>query len=329
MKARLDHLKRQNDGTKEEHGVGIVLGPRAVKAYRNAGLRELKLGKRIADDGCRMMDIELKFDNGICDSPHIFFISVYMPTAAAVKSKKLKVQEESEEFGHFYSKEVFGRTSPYDATALDEIQYRDIAYWLGTCPTYDEFIRHVNRAKRNKAAGPNGVKAEMVQLLDDGNLVLAYNFIRKFWTVPDFDMEEWHNVKLAPVPKTTKAKDYRPISLLDILSKILSSLIAERINEHMLKVGLQEQAGFTKGRGCTDTTAALKITLQQLRNAYRDSYVLFLDLVKAFDSVNREMLWKILAKYGLPDSLIVVIRKMYSNTSSGEICARYLDHGRP
>jgi len=71
--------------------------------------------------------------------------------------------------------------------------------------------------------------------------------------------------------------------------------------------------GFTKGRGCTDATAALKVTIQQLRNANRDSYVLFLDLVKAFDSVNREMLWKILAKYGLPDSLIVVIRKMYSN----------------
>jgi len=40
-----------------------------------------------------MMGIELKFDNGICDSPHIFFISVYMPTTSAVKSKKLKVQE--------------------------------------------------------------------------------------------------------------------------------------------------------------------------------------------------------------------------------------------
>jgi len=111
--------------------------------------------------------------------------------------------------------------------------------------------------------------------------------------VPVFDMEEWHNVKLAPIAKTTKAKkakDYRPISLLDILSKILSSLIAERINEHMLKVGLQEQTGFTKGRGYTDATAALKATLQQLRNANRDSYVLFIDLVKAFDSVNREML---------------------------------------
>jgi len=88
-----------------------------------------------------------------------------------------------------------------------------IAYWLGSCPTYDEFIRHVNRAKKNKADGPNGVKAEMIQLLDDDNLALAYNFIRKFWTAPDFDMEEWHNVKLALIAKTTncqKSKRFPP-----------------------------------------------------------------------------------------------------------------------
>ena len=38
------------------------------------------------------------------------------------------------------------------------------------------------------------------------------------------------------------------------------------------------------------------------------------DIVKAFDSVNREMLWEILSKYGgLPDSVIAVMKKMYTN----------------
>ena len=36
-------------------------------------------------------------------------------------------KEKTEEFGRFYTKEVFGRTSPFDATALDEIEDRDIA----------------------------------------------------------------------------------------------------------------------------------------------------------------------------------------------------------
>jgi hypothetical protein len=53
-----------------------------------------------------------------------------------------------------------------------------------------------------------------------------------------------------------------------------------------------------------DGTATLKIALQNLKAAGQEKFVLFDDLVKPFDSVNREMLWLILAKMGLPTSLI-------------------------
>ena len=49
-----------------------------------------------------------------------------------------------------------------------------------------------------------------------------------------------------------------------------------------------------KVRGCADATSMLKITLQNLHTADQDAYVLSVDIIKAFDSVNREMLWKIL-----------------------------------
>ena len=66
-------------------------------------------------------------------------------------------------------------------------------------------------------------------------------------------------------------------------------------------------------RGCADATSTLKITLQNLQAADQDTFVLFVDIVKAFDSVNREMLWKILKKYGIPkERTIMVIKKMYT-----------------
>ena len=55
------------------------------------------------------------------------------------------------------------------------------------------------------------------------------------------------------------------------------------------------------------------MTLQHLRAANHDSFVLFVDIVKAFDSVNREMLWKILEKYGIPEKVIATIKKMYTD----------------
>ena len=65
--------------------------------------------------------------------------------------------------------------------------------------------------------------------------------------------------------------------------------------------------------GCSDAVTALKVTLQNLTNAGNDAYVLYVDIVKAFDSVNRELLWKILEKYGIPECLTATIKKMYDH----------------
>ena len=91
-------------------------------------------------------------------------------------------------------------------------------------------------------------------------------------------------------------------------------MIADRLSNYLIHTGLDAQAGFSRHKGCDDAVTALKIGLQQLKNNKQDSYVLFIDIVKAFDSVNREMLWQILSKYGLPDSLIIMgIQKMYKD----------------
>jgi hypothetical protein len=49
---------------------------------------------------------------------------------------------------------------------------------------------------------------------------------------------------------------------------------------------------------CADATFTLKTALQTLREHDQESWVLFVDLVKAYDTVNREMLWKILTILG-------------------------------
>ena len=41
-----------------------------------------------------------------------------------------------------------------------------------------------------------------------------------------------------------------------------------------------------------------------------DLYMAFVDLTKAFDTVSREGLWKIMAKYGCPDKFISMVRKL-------------------
>ena len=57
------------------------------------------------------------------------------------------------------------------------------------------------------------------------------------------------------------------------------------------------------------------MALQTRKEFKLDSWVVFVDLVKAFDTVNQDMLLKILSRYGLPDSLIDVIKRLYKDVN--------------
>ena len=58
---------------------------------------------------------------------------------------------------------------------------------------------------------------------------------------------------------------------------------------------------------------SLTVALQNLSESGQDAYVLFVDIIKAFDivTVNLEMLSPILARYGIPDQSASVIKKLY------------------
>jgi Holliday junction resolvasome RuvABC ATP-dependent DNA helicase subunit len=79
--------------------------------------------------------------------------------------------------------------------------------------------------------------------------------------------------------------------------------------------------------GCVDATATLKTALQSLKDCHQDAYVLFVDLVKAFDSVILEMLWQIVAKFTILVPIVDVIMKMYTeievSTSVGKAKATF------
>ena len=99
----------------------------------------------------------------------------------------------------------------------------------------------------------------------------------------------------------TQTNNYRPISVLSCFSKILEKLISVRITEFLMvhKILNINQHGFLKGRG-TDT-ALLEFTdfiLKALEKG-RVAASVMLDLEKAFDCVNVELLMRKIERYGL------------------------------
>ena len=72
------------------------------------------------------------------------------------------------------------------------------------------------------------------------------------------------------------------------------------------------QAGFRKGRGTRDQIANIRWITEKAREFHKNIYFCFIDYAKAFDCVDHNKLWKILAERGLPDHLICLLRNLYA-----------------
>ena len=92
--------------------------------------------------------------------------------------------------------------------------------------------------------------------------------------------------------------NHRGISLLSIAGKILAKILLNRLNVHLDQAGLipESQCGFRKDRGTIDMIFTARQLQEKFQEQNVDLYMTFVDLTKAFDTVSRDGLWKIMAK---------------------------------
>ena len=80
-----------------------------------------------------------------------------------------------------------------------------------------------------------------------------------------------------------------------------------------------EQAGYRQGRNTTEQIFVLRNIIEQVIEWNSNLYICFVDFEKAFDSVHRETLWKLLKICGIPDKLVNMIKTMYRNSKCAVI----------
>ena len=97
-------------------------------------------------------------------------------------------------------------------------------------------------------------------------------------------------------------------------SKIFSSILCTRLFTIIDKHGVKYQFGSTPGVGCQDGSFTIKTLLHLWHHRNLPTYVLFADVVKAFDTSNHELMDKLLNKYGCPPSLCYAIARMYKDS---------------
>ena len=111
----------------------------------------------------------------------------------------------------------------------------------------------------------------------------------------------------------TECGNYRGISLVAHAGKILLKIIARRLSEYCERVGIlpEEQSGFRPNRSTTDMMFVIRRLQELARKKRIPLYVCFMDLTKAYDSVDRTLLWTVFARFGEPQNMISVIRQFH------------------
>jgi hypothetical protein len=101
--------------------------------------------------------------------------------------------------------------------------------------------------------------------------------------------------------------NYCGIVLQDAFKCLLSAIVSGHLNQLIKKCGIEEQFAYQENLGTQDASYCLRSALQLCKEHQQDTYILFVDLIKAFDTANHELLFAILGKYGAPPLLIAII----------------------
>ena len=114
------------------------------------------------------------------------------------------------------------------------------------------------------------------------------------------------------IPKGEKPrqflKNWRPISLLCVLYKLLSTVIANRLKAILDCIISKTQSGFIRGRNISDVTRLIYDLMNYTENHNIDGLLVLIDFEKAFDSVSWKFLYRVLEYIGLTENYIRCVK---------------------
>ena len=199
---------------------------------------------------------------------------------------------------------------------------------LGVEPTEGEIPVALRAMANSKAVGTDGLPAELLKLgLNQDRLILRelHRLITATWCegkVP----QRWKDGIIIVIHKKdrTDCGNYCGISLVPYAGKVRIKVIAKRLSEYCERKGLlpEEQSGFRPSRSTIDMMFVVR-RLQELgRKAGIPLFLCFIDIQKAYDSVDRSLLWQVLSHLGVPPQMIAVIREFHDGMKA---CVRSSD----
>ncbi len=194
--------------------------------------------------------------------------------------------------------------------------------------TLEEVKKQLKRMANKQSAGVDNLMIGLFKYAPESiksELVLLFNSILETRDVPDL----WRTCNIFTIHKAGDEENpanYRPIALLCQTYKIFISIITERLTNVVEEIGVlsDAQSGFRRDRSTTHKLLALTNIIQINNKLGKKTHIAYLDIQKAYDSVETWGLKRLFESLNFHDSLSTLLLNIYDNNS-----ARILTPGGP
>ena len=193
-----------------------------------------------------------------------------------------------------------------------------IASALGIEPMEEKIATAIKAMANAKAVRPDGLPVELLKLVlqqDQTILLELHRLTILIWRegkVPQQRKDGAITILHKKGDKTECGK-YRGISLVSHAGKILLKGVARRLSAYCEAKGLlpEGQCGFRPDHSTTDMMFVVRRLQEIGRKARVSLFMYFIDIQKAYDTIDRTLLWQVLTRIGVPPQMIAVIQQFH------------------
>ena len=183
--------------------------------------------------------------------------------------------------------------------------------------TVEEVEKLLMDISDSKATGEDGIPIRFLKMTKELSARILCHIINRS-IIENRVPLEWKYAIITPLFKEgdrTMANNYRPISILPAVSKILERTVHSQLYKHISDNNLLSPAqfGFRKNHSTSTCILALLDKIYKNMDGNKLTGVVFLDLKKAFDTVDHGILLKKLKIYNIDDSSILWFKNYLSD----------------